>query len=930
MQFFYLLLLVTLSLSGFAQSKLITSNNGSGLVGLLNSATYELIVPHIFTNIQEATDGTFLGIIHSDRQEHVYFDKNGKAFLYMEQASYSPFSEGLARFHDGKAFGYINTKGETIIQPMYENATHFHEGVAIVQTVENKNISLINPKGVVITNLENKYTVVSAFSEGLAYAIKNGEIINEGVGSELDFPDGIIGSVQYIDKQGKVVIDLSAHKFVRQATPFKQGLAVVGKPYTPAQEGEAIDTVLVPDMCGVAFGTVATKYSDEVYGVIDRTGKFVLPPRYKKIDIEPTGTLLATCTSGAQMLFDKAGKPLITAYYRISPLFGGHFRLVQQDSATGNWGVIDVTNQNKLIVPTQYAEIFYNAPSDFWAIEKWQDIENPTDQTPDLYNFAKEASLTIYTYSRAAKFENKLFRVYHTYTPALDYNQTIREVKPFEFNGKWGIINNFEIKAVGYDSIAPFEDATPSDLIGMQKRNKWGHINSSGEVIVPPTYTEIMPFKNNYAIVQKGTKWGLIGKNNKSITAFEFDGFEQTYDINFTESYKPLPNFYSTEYIDLLKATKKDLVGLINTKTGKMVLPFEFQSLNHVENNIFIAEKAGKYGIINLDNKELLPCQYDDISTIKLGYKVKKGNLVGLLDSNFKQILPTEFEDIKDGYKDNVYILKNNKMGIANNKGEILLQPEYEEITNSNKHIQVKKEGKKGLLTHELTVFIPCEYDNITYYIDSFTPERPFTAFQKNKLTGVFDEKGKEIIPPLYEEIDLYDSRDNIVAKKAGKYGVIDLQHKIIINFDYDLIEKVYTESEMYIRLTKNNKQGVGSKTGELLLPVIYDEIGQFTLASKLLMGVKKKDTWGYINAKNKMVIPNIYEDARAFQNVSDKQYAIVKKQGKWGVIDHKNKVIIPFEYTEIYLPKTLTNNITVQKNERFYEIDFQGREVKK
>ncbi|MGN7055431.1 WG repeat-containing protein, partial [Neisseria sp. P0003.S004] len=49
-----------------------------------------------------------------------------------------PFSEGLAAVAtvDTNKYGYINTKGEMVIPPKYEEAFYFNEGLAAVKILD--------------------------------------------------------------------------------------------------------------------------------------------------------------------------------------------------------------------------------------------------------------------------------------------------------------------------------------------------------------------------------------------------------------------------------------------------------------------------------------------------------------------------------------------------------------------------------------------------------------------------------------------------------------------------------------------------------------------------------------------------------------------------------------------------------------------------
>ena len=114
------------------------------------------------------------------------------------------------------------------------------------------------------------------------------------------------------------------------------------------------------------------------------------------------------------------------------------------------------------------------------------------------------------------------------------------------------------------------------------KDNKWGVIDSNGETIIDPSYEEMI----------------VIPNMNKDV-------FICTYDVNYdTGDYK----------------TK-----VLNAKNEEIFKDYEkieaIQNSNITnslwyENNVLKISKNGKFGLINLDGKEVLSAEYDEITTI--------------------------------------------------------------------------------------------------------------------------------------------------------------------------------------------------------------------------------------------------------------------------------------------------------------------------
>ncbi|MBN2735420.1 MAG: WG repeat-containing protein [Spirochaetales bacterium] len=154
--------------------------------------------------------------------------------------------------------GYINNKNEIVIKPQFDEAGFFYDGLAKIK--KDGKWGLLNING--NTNYFS-FEILDDFSEGYAIAKtkdgvgfidKNGKIVINGYQSAKSFVNGI-ACVQtakgwtYITTENKLLFS----KFYTDCFPFYEGIAVV-----------KID---VPN-------------NSPLYGVIDKTGKYILEPKY--------------------------------------------------------------------------------------------------------------------------------------------------------------------------------------------------------------------------------------------------------------------------------------------------------------------------------------------------------------------------------------------------------------------------------------------------------------------------------------------------------------------------------------------------------------------------------------------------------------------------------------------------------------------------
>ncbi len=150
-----------------------------------------------------------------------YIDKTGQKAIDRDGGD---FSEGMAFFevkdkYFGSKYGFIDTNGNTVIQPKFRHAEFFYEGLCAVEDSDTYKWGFIDKKGKYV--VKPQFDEVERFSEGLAqikindkwgYINKKGKIVIpakfDAVG---DFENGIVAVEiddewnYYIDKSGKFI-----------------------------------------------------------------------------------------------------------------------------------------------------------------------------------------------------------------------------------------------------------------------------------------------------------------------------------------------------------------------------------------------------------------------------------------------------------------------------------------------------------------------------------------------------------------------------------------------------------------------------------------------------------------------------------------------------------------------------------------------------
>jgi serine/threonine-protein kinase len=184
-----------------------------------------------------------------------YIDKTGQVVIQPQFDEANLFSEGLAAVRIGSKWGYINQTGQVIIQPQFNSAGKFYEGLLAVEIGDNW--GYIDKTGQVV--IRPQFDSADEFSEGLA-AVR----ISDKRG--------------YIDKRGEEVIPAQFD----EAWQFSEGLAKIKIDDKWGYIDKTGQVVIQPQFTLIARFTegLASIEIDNKFGYIDKTGRVVIQPQF--------------------------------------------------------------------------------------------------------------------------------------------------------------------------------------------------------------------------------------------------------------------------------------------------------------------------------------------------------------------------------------------------------------------------------------------------------------------------------------------------------------------------------------------------------------------------------------------------------------------------------------------------------------------------
>lgn len=377
----------------------------------------------------------------------------------------------------------------------------------------------------------------------------------------------------------------------------------------------------------------------------------------------------------------------------------------------------------------------------------------------------------------------------------------------------------------------------------------------------------------NYTILVHEEKYGVIDKQGNII-------IEPIYDaVQIPNPSKPVFICFG----DYNEETKQYQTKVFNDKNEQLFQEYETVQVIPIKTNIettpyekstLIYQKDGKYGLIDLEGKQITDAIYDEISSIN--------------------------------YKEGTFaVTVEGKMGVINLKGKVIIKPEYETITSDNYYNEKTQNKTTGFIVSQKT--------------------------EEGYRYGYINYRGRVILKTEYTElervIEIADEKEiYLIAFKDGQAGLVK-NKKVILNYEYEDIQ--YSSLNDVFVVQRNSKQGVVSKDGTTIVNTEYDSIifgGMYINAKKgdnlylfdlngasvenkdivsktqtnnpnYFIAIDKNDIYTIVDSEDNVLVDNNY----SYIEYLPGDYFIVARDGKNGVIDISGKSVIDLAYTSIF-----------------------------
>lgn len=654
--------------------------------------------------------------------------------------------------------------------------------------------------------------------------------------------------------------------------------------------------------------TLNTSYSVEIDGKLgyyDKDFNMLLPHQYNKIE-RPAENLLIVSKDNFDGVADDNGRILIRPNkFNNLKVLNNRFLEYNQNS---NRGI--VTKHGRIIYTNNSAK-FYNLSDIGFAIKKdtlfgFVNFQGREVIEPQFKRIRKLNDRHLLV-QKGKKFGvvstsgKGVIPVEYAYVFATEHDNI------FEVHGfKYRFLSKADIKSIlGVD--------IPGSSSNVEvKEFQWGIINSSGEILLDTVYfrPQIAHDYDNFAIKVRQ-------KNGMLVVNYDDKG-----KLIEKLNYKNYINFkvrnYSLSYNWRQNPKKNSLLWGLFSNRGNKIIDYQFQDKRAnlfgipelyltsvrtkrpaLENTLRIGNNYKtvstphlryRYGIVNkAKGKQLLVCNYIAIDSLDFNYAhvarcVRSSTKFELIDNSGNKVGKSYayIDDFKSGL---ARINSGGELELSLTKTYNLRTPLYQ------------SEGMKI-------------FDGTNYALEC-----------KGGRWGVMDSTGQVIIEPHYHFLQKH-YRNEFIAKKGSKWGVIYPNDTVKIPFKFDEIRYFYDESKEFAwsarpiyKIKIGKLWGVADEQGNLILDAVYHDIKLLDNPDGLFFAVKQNNLWGVRSENGSEIVPTDFNRIE-YLSPQHKMYFKATNTGQFaGFVDKAGKIQNNGMY---YTARSFKNNyaaVAIAKN---------------
>ena|GEM_PF-1592860 len=725
-------------------------------------------------------------------------------------------------------YGYADASGRFVIQPEFEQALPFAGGVARVK--KSGGWSVINEKGKFLTR--KPYYTIGDFRNGVAVVS-----IRSYTQGKYELAYGTISN------KGTEIIE-PVYNFITNDSANL--IFIVGRASDP-DDRQASASSSASGRAGRKKTVVAAEPDMEArFGVLTAAGKAVIPVQYQAIRDYQFKLFAVKTADRHWQVFNAQGEERFKSDYTDIKDFDDDYATVKKNS---RWGILHKSGQ--LVKPMVYREIIRTgrATYNLQPMPEWKVVDQQSKQKFS-YEFEdiRAVSEVLYSYQlegqRGLMTEKGTILTPPIYDGIAPITGTLTVVKTGK---KYGVIDKTgkTILPNEYDHVVIDSLTT---MIQTQNNGKWGVYNKHGKQIIPIRYDALRIQTDGSIVASIDGKWGVVDKKGSVLIPFQYQ-----YIGDFSFGKASAKNQNATGVIDLwgkwlvepiFEGTRiindslcvyftNGRSGIFNTHRKEMRLAVD--SLGVMDNGFILVRHLGKYGFYNQKGKEIIPVQYDYLSSFGADsmITVRVQDKEGLINVKGKIILKPSnmFKELQVMQEERAGVKIKNKYGFIDKEGRLRIANRYEGITPFSEGMAgIRINGKWGFIDKAEELRVQPYYDEVQSF------KHGVAMVRRGNFWGFSDKNGREVVRPQYDTLEVLPTGRCLITKH-GKKGLILENGKELFAPKYDELRDL---GNGFVILAIRSKYGLYSLGNNDVVPISYDEIAYNPLNKLYTVGTKR------------------------------------------------------------------------------------------
>ena len=474
----------------------------------------------------------------------------------------------------------------------------------------------------------------------------------------------------------------------------------------------------------------------------------------------------------------------------------------------------------------------------------------------------------------------------------------VNEVGIVECQGKWGMVGKKAELLIPchYDQV-DFLENTDNRIIRIYKQDeKYGLIDTLGQMTVSLQYDEIGSFSEGRLAVRRNGMWGFVDRHGLEVIPCRFRAVS-----NFSEGLAAVKIGRSWGFID---------------KQGNVEIDFNFIRVGDFRDGLAWFFEGGAYGYIDQTGVVAIDPVFEKAHDFEAGVaRVVQGQEFGLIDASGKYIMRPKYTAIEPfnqyGLAKVCYGNDRIRYGLIDKRGELVTTQSYREIHEFFEGMAaVKLKDGYGYVNSEGRLVIQPIYSKASAFSDGRA------AVQKDGLCGYINKDGEELVQLAFSKCLDFEDGKAVVYKGTRKAGLIDSLGRYLIEPSIDRLYD-FREGRGLVRDANYRFYYITEQAS------LYD--GYYEKARLFQHGVavvQLDGRWGIINQKGIEIIPPKYDKIEQFEN----GYAKVRIKGFNGLSNLKGEMIVQPDYE--YISYAGEGLFRVEQGDKVGYFDMDGKWV--